>query len=224
MKIVFFFSVIWILSFEVFFKNSPELFKNASVIAEVTLKFSYSLISATIFYFIAVHMNDFFSRKKVKPVIYENVKQLVELKNHLLDEMYFVAVTRNNGQVNYPKSYKGFLESYYPSSDEVRNILENIPPYRTRSNSNNWFLRLDLFCKQIIPHIETIFLFSNHFKAEELAIMARIRSLTIHSKSAYYLSETSNGITIDNENLAFLFTEIDEMLSTFEELERLKWD
>lgn len=224
MKIVFSVSVIWILSFEVFFKNSPELFDNASVIVEIATKFSYSLVSATIFYFIAVHMSDFFSRKKVKPVICENIKNLVDLKNHLLDEMYFVAITTNNGQVDYPKGYKGSLEVHYPSSDEVRKILENISPYKTRSKSDNWFSRLDLFCKQIIPYIETIFLFSKHLKAEELAIMARIRSLKIHSKSAYYLTETSNGVIISNENLTFLFTEIYEVLSTFQELEKLNWD
>ena len=223
LKWVFFISVILIINFEFVFKFTPELFESGKEVAEIIVKLSYSLISASVFYFIAIHFDNFSSRSKVRPVIVDNLNQLIYQKNILLDEMYFIAITANNGEVQFPQGYKPPISNHYPSKEEVSKLLKNIPTQKTRSNNSNWYIKLDSFCNNLIPHIDVCLLFTKYLNADEVLILAELRSLPIHAKLSEIRAQLNQGITFAEENLSFLESEIDSMLNLYEKIEKMNW-
>jgi len=148
LAIIFFVSVSLILFLDVVFKNASEIFSGGALLSDFIVRLGYSLIAATLFYFIAVHMKEYNSRKNVILVISSNIEQLIQLKDILLSELYFIAVTRNNGEVNWPENKIGTIKSYYPIQAEVQLLLKNVPLRKTHHPLDNWISRFDFFAKK----------------------------------------------------------------------------
>jgi len=219
LAIIFFVSITLVLTLDIVFKNSIEIFSGGALLSGFIVRLAYSLIAATLFYFIAVHLKEHNSRKNVSPIIDSNIEQLVQLKDVLLSELYFIAVSRNNGEVDWPKEQIGTINRYYPTSDEIELLLKNVPLRTTHHSLDNWISRFDYFCKQVIPHCETILLFSSYLKADELRLIASLRSHNLISKISMYSNEDIQGLPIGNDEVSFLNEEVKSMLGLFKEIE-----
>jgi len=216
-------SISVVILLDVVFKNSSEVFSGAALLSDFIVRLAYSFIAATLFYFIAVHMKEFNSRKNVSPVISSNIEQLIQLKEILLTELYHIAVTRNNGEVNWPEGQGATIKGYYPINSEIELLLKNVPLRKTRHSLDNWIYRFDFFCKEMIPHCETILLFSSYLKADELRLIASLRSHKLISKIAMYTSNELHGLPIGNDEISFLNSEVESILIIFKEIELNVW-
>jgi len=219
--VLFFISLIFIFLIETILIKIPEYFNGGALFGDVFLKICYSILASIIFYFFGVYLGEYRKRQQIQPLLNSFVDKMKFTKNSLLSEMYFIAITRNNGQVkDFPKNTKSrFVEDHYPTEAQIKKIVNNIPINITRHKDSDWIKRFYSLRSDVLPICDSILILDTNLKASEIRLIAELKTCDLFSKINMYNYNLDNGGKISNETLSFLEKELVNFFDIFERIE-----
>ncbi|CAM1349493.1 hypothetical protein [Tenacibaculum crassostreae] len=160
-------------------------------------------------------------RLEIVSLLRKHTERIKAIRDILLFDMYFTAVTQNNGAVEWPKSIEGSsFENYYPDQDSIKKLTDNIPLNKIRFEEKNWIYRLDRVKNQTIPLCESTLKLSNYLTANETSLIGQLMTCDLFAKLEDHKKTLESGTKIANENITFLEPEIREYLMLTEKVDK----
>ncbi|MFD0965214.1 hypothetical protein [Pseudofulvibacter geojedonensis] len=217
--LLFIISLLFILSIELVLIEIPEFFNGGALFGKIFLKICYSILASITFYFFGIYLGEYRKRQQILPLLNSFLDKIKFTKNSLLSEMYFVAITQNNGEVDYPKDSKsGFVSNYYPTESEIKILANNIPTNKTRHKDSDWIKRFYSLSKEILPICDSILILDTNLKASEISLISELKTCDLFSKIRMYNYDFKG--VIANDRITFLEPELIQFFNLFERIEK----
>lgn len=217
--IIFGFSLIVILTIELFLIKIPELFPGGEMIGKIVLKICYSMLASIIFYFIAIHLKETEKRKKIVGLLSIYLDKIIVLKNTWMSELYFIASSHSK-EIKWPQSQSGTITNYYPSVKEIEKLSEFIPFHKTRSHEKDWIDRINRLQNAIQVLCKSILVLDNNLTANEISLIGELNSCDLFTKVSFHKSKQENGHEVANENISFIEPELQSFFKLIEKIEK----
>lgn len=160
-------------------------------------------------------------RSEIVGLLRKYTQRIKTIRDVLLFDMYFIAVTQNNGEVEWPKSLIGSsFENYYPHQDSIKKLTDNIPLNRISFEEKDWIYRLERVKTQTIPLCESTLKLSNYLNANETSLIGELMTCDLFLKLERHKKTLELGTKIANENISFLEPEIKQYLMLTERVDK----